>query len=153
LVIRLAVVALSGPRRRVSHVRHLANSAMKKNRFPGFAGCMKLMRKRSPATQEEGFHALLPHTSRFVEELMREFHDEKKHGLRCWLLELIGEARDQRTLSLLVEQLHSDDEALRYWAISGLRKLDTHEARKALFEAGLRAFYEGADVKSPPNDS
>jgi len=94
---------------------------------------MRMMRKHSALTREEGFHLLLPHASEFVEEMMQEFHDEKNHCLRCWLLELIGEAKDQRALNLLVEQLHSEDEDFRAWAIHGLHALDTHKARKALF--------------------
>ena len=69
---------------------------------------------------------------------MAEFQTEKDHGLRCWLLELIGEARSAKAFDLLREQLHSSDESMRYWAIHGLRELNTREARQALFDAGVR---------------
>jgi len=68
---------------------------------------------------------------------MAEFQTEKDHGLRCWLLELIGEARSEKAFDLLCEQLQSSDESLREWAIRGLRKLNTREARRALFDAGI----------------
>ena len=68
---------------------------------------------------------------------MAEFQTEKDHGLRCWLLELIGEARSEKAFDLLCEQLQSSDERLRDWAIRGLRKLNTREARRALFDAGI----------------
>ena len=110
---------------------------MKKLRFPGFRACMTMMRKRNALTQEEGYHALLPRVVEFVPELMKEFRREQDHGLRCWLLHLIGEARDKRALDLLIEQLHSTDESLRHQAIWGLQHLDTAETRKALFEAGV----------------
>src|SRR5205085_262011 len=87
-------------------------SAMAKQRFPGFAGCMRLMRKKNAALREEGFHWLLPRAAEFVAELIEEFRREPEHGLRCWLLELIGEARDSRAVELMVEQLHGKDEAL-----------------------------------------
>jgi hypothetical protein len=111
---------------------------MPKQRFPGFTACLRMMRKRNPQTREDGFHWLLPRASEFVLELMEEFRRESEHGVRCWLLELIGEARDPRAFELLVEQLHSEDEALRGWAIRGLQKLNSSEARKAVWEAGLR---------------
>lgn len=78
----------------------------------------------------------LPHAAQHVDELIAAFTDERDdHGLRCWLLELIGDARSPRALPLLVEQLHSDDEALQSWAIRGLMKLDTKPARTELWKA------------------
>jgi len=68
---------------------------------------------------------------------MEEFCREQDHRLRCWLLELIGEAHDKSALGLFIEQLHSTDESLRCWAIHGLQNLNTPESRKALFEAGV----------------
>ncbi|MGN9807741.1 hypothetical protein ACTMSW_00050 [Micromonospora sp. BQ11] len=56
---------------------------------------------------------------------------EADQGLRCWLLELIGDARSPRAFALLVEELHSRDESLRDWAERGLR-LDTKESRPVL---------------------
>lgn len=111
---------------------------MRKGSELSFSACMKMMRRRNPQMQEDGFHALLHRASEFVEDLTREFLLEKHdHGLRCWLLELIGEAADARALELLVDQLNSDDAALQTWAIYGLRKLNTVEAREALFKAGV----------------
>lgn len=111
--------------------------AMKKQKVPGFSACMKMMRKHDAQIKEDGFHFLLPRAAEFCVELLREFQLETDHGLRCWLLELLGAAVDERALGLFVEQLHSEDESFRYWAILGLRKLDTYEARSALFDAGV----------------
>ena len=96
-----------------------------------------MMWKHSPQIMEDGFHYLLPHAAEHIDELMAEFQTEKDHGLRCWLLELIGEARSEKAFDLLCEQLQSSDESLREWAIRGLRKLNTREARRALFDAGI----------------
>jgi hypothetical protein len=109
---------------------------MKKRRFPGLAKCLRMMRSRNAVVREDGFGWLLPRAADFLPELVAEFGRERDHGLRCWLLELIGEARDARALPLLVEQLRSPDESFRFWAVRGLRALNTHEARKALFDAG-----------------
>jgi len=106
-----------------------------KDKFPGFNACIKLMHKHNPQLQEDGFGLLLPHAHEFVDELIIEFQRETDHGLRCWLLELIGEAKSPKAFPLLVESLKGDDESFWYWAISGLRKLDTKAARTILWEA------------------
>jgi HEAT repeat protein len=100
-----------------------------------FEQAMRLMRRRDPQAMEDGFQLLLPHAAEHVEELLAEFAGESDHGLRCWLLELIGEARSPLALPLLVEQLHNDDESLRDWAIRGLEALDTKPAREQLWRA------------------
>jgi hypothetical protein len=101
-----------------------------------FRACMELMRRRDPQAQEDGFHLLLPHAADHVEELIAEFRQQRNsHGLRCWLLELIGEARSPLALPLLVEQLYSDDESMKSWARHGLEKLDTKQARQELWKA------------------
>lgn len=101
-----------------------------------FERAMRLIRKQSPQAREDGFGLLLPHAAEHVDELMAAFVvDQDDHGLRCWLLELIGEAQSPKALALLVEQLHSDDESLRDWALRGLELLDTKEAREQLWRA------------------
>lgn len=59
---------------------------------------------------------------------------ETDPGLRRWLLELIGEAKDERALPLFLASLPSDDYLLKRQAIHGLQKLNTREARRALWE-------------------
>jgi hypothetical protein len=104
---------------------------------------MWLMRRHNSQTQEDGFGLLLPHAAEHVDELMAEFaREQDDHGLRCWLLELIGEARSPKALALLVEQLHSDDESFRSWAVRGLQRLDTKEAREQLWRARANGLIE-----------
>ena len=93
------------------------------------------MRRHNRQTQEDGFAFLRAHAAEYLDDLITEFGRELDHSLRCWLLELIGEARSPRALPLLLEQLHSSDEALRHWAVVGLQLLDGHDARQALFHA------------------
>ncbi len=96
------------------------------------------MRKHDPQLKEEGFGYLLSRSHDYVDALIAEFQAERDHGLRCWLLELIGEARSTAAFPLLLEYLYSEDESLRSWAIRGLQHLDTKEARRVLWEAGVR---------------
>ena len=100
-----------------------------------FQQAMHMMRSHNPQTQEDGFHQLQPHAAQHLDELIDEFSREPDHGLRCWLLELIGDARSPQALPVLVEQLHSHDESLRSWAARGLEQLDTKPARHELHHA------------------
>ncbi len=99
-----------------------------------FEQAMRLMRRRDPQQQEEGFALLRAHAAVHLDELIAEFGKESDHGLRCWLLELIGYARSARALPVLTEQLRSPDEALRGWAVAGLQLLNSPEARQALYQ-------------------
>ncbi|MEH1031453.1 HEAT repeat domain-containing protein [Micromonospora profundi] len=100
-----------------------------------FQQAMRLMRNHDAQTQEDGFHQLRPYAARHLDELITEFNNETAHGLRCWLLELIGEAHSEQALPVLVEQLHGEDESLRSWAVRGLEKLDTRPARRQIHQA------------------
>ncbi len=92
---------------------------------------MRLMRRRGQDA-EDGFGMIQPHAAEHLDELVAAFHTEQDHGVRCWLLELIGDARQEKALPVLVEQLGGADESFRYWAARGLRQLGTKEARIAL---------------------
>ncbi|MCZ4101571.1 MULTISPECIES: HEAT repeat domain-containing protein [Streptomyces] len=101
-----------------------------------FREAMRLMRTRDPQRREDRFHQLLPHAAEHVDELIEEFEQEQDdHGLRCWLLELIGAARSPAALPTLGAQLNSPDESLRLRAAAGLTELDTPEARTLLWNA------------------
>jgi hypothetical protein len=87
-----------------------------------FRDAMRLMRRSDPHTRKEGFRALLPHAGGQVEELITEFlHEHDDHGLRCWLLELIGEARSPLALPALVERLKRPERGIPDVALKGLR--------------------------------
>ena len=114
--------------------RHGWKISMRKTR-PDFQRCMWMMRRHNAQTQEDGFHALLPFAGEFLDELIAEYQSEHDHGLRCWLLELIGEAKSPRAFEVLRETLGSDDGAFASWAAISLMKLGTKEARRAVWVA------------------
>ncbi|QDU12305.1 hypothetical protein CA11_00820 [Gimesia maris] len=103
--------------------------------FQGFDKCMKMMRSHDPQTQESGFHWLAPHANEYISELIEEFEGEDDLGLQCWLIELIGAAKSPNAFSFLSTQLRSNNWQIRQWAISGLKELDTKEARTLLWKA------------------
>ncbi|WP_225993608.1 HEAT repeat domain-containing protein [Actinomadura rudentiformis] len=97
---------------------------------------MELMRKKDPKVQEDAFDFLREHADAYVDELIAEFAAERDDpGLRCWLLELIAEARSPQALDVFRSQLESLDESLRFWAVRGLEMLDDREADLALDQA------------------
>jgi hypothetical protein len=98
---------------------------------------MRLMRKRDAQLQEDGFHFLLPHAHEYTQQLMDEFSRETDPGLRRWLLELLAETKDPNAFALFLRYLYSDDRSLKTLAIRGLKHLNTKEARRALWEAGI----------------
>ena len=116
----------------------LARCAMAKVRFPGYRACLAMMRKRDPQVAEDGFHWLLSRAAEYVDELMLEFLREQDQGLRFWLLELIAEAGSPKAFALFQENLTSGEVGVRDGAIRGLQKLNTPEARQALYDAGVR---------------
>lgn len=94
------------------------------------------MRTRDPKVQEDAFDFLREHADAYVDELIEEFAAERDDpGLRCWLLELIAEARSPQALDVFRDQLESLDESLRFWAVRGLEMLDDREAAQALDQA------------------
>lgn len=98
-----------------------------------FADAMRLMRKHDPQLQEDGFDMLKRIAPDVLPRLIDEFEAEPDHGLRCWLLELIGLARSPAALSTLSKELTSGDESLRDRARRGLEQLGTKEARTILW--------------------
>ena len=103
-------------------------------KFPGFEKCMAMMRRRNAAIQEDGYHWLLPRSREFVPELVREYSAEQDQGLRCWLLELLAEARAPELLDLFRGALHDGHEGVQDRGVMGRRKLDTAEARSVLWD-------------------
>jgi hypothetical protein len=111
-----------------------------KRTFPGFQQCMKMMRQHDPEIKEEGYHCLLPFAHEHVPELTAAFQAETKHGLRCWLFELLGEARSPDLLPLFAEALRGEDDSLWWRALYALKLLDTKDARRLIYDAQFYTF-------------
>ncbi|WP_395647548.1 HEAT repeat domain-containing protein [Terricaulis sp.] len=110
---------------------------MAKPRHPTFKEALALMRSRNAMDAEGGFLEVQRMAREHVAELMAAFAVEPQDGVRCWLLELIGEARAPEAFALLCEQSASADESLRSWAVRGLQMLGTPDARAFLYARGL----------------
>lgn len=121
-------------------------------RFPGFRGCMNMLRNRKNAmVQEDAYFWLLPRVNEFVEPLLAELDAEDDPRMRGWILELLSAARDVRAFPVFVQNLFSPEYQVREWAEAGLRGLgQTREGRKALWGAyqqqdGLPTFSNAHD--------
>jgi hypothetical protein len=100
-----------------------------------FVRGMRLMRKHDPQAQEAGFGLVRAVAGAHIADLMAAYVAEQDHGLKCWLLELVGEARSPEALPFLAAELSNDSESLRGWARAGLENLNTPEARRVLWES------------------
>ncbi|MGH2514298.1 MAG: HEAT repeat domain-containing protein [Ktedonobacterales bacterium] len=127
----------------------MAGKKSLQGRFPGFEQCLRMMRKPHDAmTSEDGFFWLLPHAGEYVTELMAEFEREDNAGMRFYLLELIAYSGSPEAVPLLMEQLRSDNESLRHWAVYGLKTINIKEARRALWEARSYTFATEEETQS-----
>jgi len=105
---------------------------MKKQKFPGFENCMRMMRKSDPQIQEDGFNWLARHVKEHVDQLIDTFNIEKDIGIKCWLLELIGKSKSPKSFQVLKDSLNHENASVVNWAVWGLQNLDTKEARREL---------------------
>jgi HEAT repeat protein len=101
-----------------------------------FDTAMRMMRSHDPQQREDGFGQLRAQAAEHVGALIEQFEAEQQDpGLRRWLLELIAAAGSPAALPILTAQLDSPDDSLRRWATDGLTRLNTPEARYALWRA------------------
>jgi len=96
---------------------------------------MQGLRERDTQGRERAFDFLREHADAYVDDLVAEFAAEEDQGLRCWLLELLAEARSAKALDVFRRELESPDESLQFWAVRGLEMLDSREAEQVLEQA------------------
>lgn len=94
-----------------------------------FARGMAMIHKHDPQVKEGGFGLVKGVAAAHVHELIGAYTDETDRGVRCWLLESLGEARSSEALPVIVDALASPDDSIRDWGQAGLEKLDTKDAR------------------------
>lgn len=100
-----------------------------------FAQALEMMRSTDPQTSEDGFDFLREHADAYADDLIGAFEAEEDLRLRCWLLELVAEARSVTAIPVFAAQLESPDDEVRLWAVRGLEMLDTREAQRVLRDA------------------
>ncbi len=108
-------------------------------RFPGVANCVELLRRRNVKGElvEILCAELRDQAAGHAAELVAACSAERDERVRRILFGVLCEAKLPAAFPVFVEHLRSDDESLRYWSEQGLRALNTPDARKALWQAGL----------------
>ncbi len=108
-------------------------------KFPGVAKCVEMLGRRNVqgSLLEIVLGDLQDNAAAHAADLIAAFQAQKSERVRLLLLATFCDAKLQEAMPLFVEHLRSDQENLRHWAERGLRDLNTPEARKVLWEAGL----------------
>jgi hypothetical protein len=60
------------------------------------------MRKHDPQLQEDGFGLVREVAAERLDDLIAAYYVEQDRGMKCWLLELIGEVRSPAALPVLL---------------------------------------------------
>jgi hypothetical protein len=95
---------------------------------------MAMMRKHNPQVQEDGFGLVKSVAAQHVQDLITAYTNETDRGLRCWMLELLGEARSTEALAVFSQALEDPDDSVRSWGERGLKRMGTSDARTLLWE-------------------
>jgi hypothetical protein len=108
-------------------------------KFPGVAKCVEMLERGNVwgGRLEVLLGELRDNAAAHAAELIAAFQAQKSERVRLLLLMTFCDVKLHEALPLFVEHLRSDEESLRYWSEQGLRVLNTPEARRALWEAGL----------------
>ncbi len=103
--------------------------------FPGIQKCVELL--RSPNINGTWVDIicleLQDHAAENFSELTATIGAEENERIKILLLAALAEAGLPEVTPTLAENLHSNQESLRYWAKFGLEKIGTKEARTALW--------------------
>ena len=107
--------------------------------FPGVQTCVELLQGRNVhgSYLDSVLYDLELHAATYVDELIQAFRAEQDDRVRVLLLAVMAETGLPAFMPLFIENLHADDE-VRYWAVVGLKQIDTKEARRALWEAKVQ---------------
>ena len=103
--------------------------------FPGVQKCVELLRNRNLRGARLDFVCILleEQATNCVEELLQAFHAESDSWVKFLILNAIAAAESPRVVPFLAECLGSSDPELRHRAAAELERIDTKQARTALF--------------------
>jgi HEAT repeat protein len=80
----------------------------------------------------------------------RRDREHRRHDTLSVAAAAGGETKRPDAVPVLAEYLTSEDESFRCWAVAGLQKIDTKEARRLLWEAEQRHLRPHADPSDTP---
>ena len=112
-------------------------------KFPGVGVCVDLLHRRNVhgAYLDGVMMDLAEHVSALgTAELVEAYRAETDDHVQGLILSILAETAAPTDLALFVEALAGVNADHRLWAAVGLHKIDTPEARRALWEARSRTF-------------
>ncbi len=106
--------------------------------FPGVGECVMLLKRPNVSGTWVDIicENLTAHAGENAVELIAALRSEPEKGVKVLLLAALAEAGLPESVSVLAENLASDQERLQHWAEVGLRKVNTKEARTILWHHG-----------------
>ena len=112
-----------------------------KRKYPKFPGVKEYVRLLHRGNVQGAWidyilDDLQEHAHLIADELIQALIDEENDRVRILLLQVVAEAGLHEATSILIGYLKSGDENLRSYAVEGLKKIDSKEARRALYESG-----------------
>ncbi len=116
--------------------------------FPGVQACVDLLHQSN--VQGAYLDALVAdleaHAVEHSDELIAAFQTKADMRVQSLLLAALAQARTHDAFRIFVEHLTGPDENLRTWAAYGLYRLDTKEARRALWQAQSHHFPDSEET-------
>ena len=109
--------------------------------FPGIAKCVELLHRGNVTGSylDTILYEIRIHAEEHLNELTAEIRHDNSH-VGVWLLDELSKARLPDAEAFFIENLQSHDRDRRYWAIIGLKNLDTKSARRGLWHARSYTF-------------
>lgn len=105
-------------------------------RFPGVTETVRLL--KLGGTRGGYLDAVLgdlrEHAPQVLDDLTLAVGQETDERVRTLLVAELAETGDQRLVGFFVRLLSDGNESVRHWAEQGLQRIDTKEARRALFD-------------------
>ncbi len=109
-------------------------------KFPGVGTCVRLLRSSNVkgAYLDALLGDLVDHLPEHLAEVIAAFRAEPDERVRIMLIDAISEVAPPEALEFFVENVNSPNASIRFWAERGLEKMESKEARAALWRARTR---------------
>jgi HEAT repeat protein len=88
-----------------------------------FDDIIDMIKCRDAVTYENGYELIQPIVHLHVPQLLQLLSESDDGYTRGKFIELLGEAKDKKAISVLVGELKHPDQNVRQWAVSSLMKI------------------------------
>jgi HEAT repeat protein len=84
---------------------------------------INMIKSRDAVTYENGYELIQPIVHLHVPQLIQLLSESNDGYTRGKFIELLGEAKDKKAISVLVGELKHPDQNVRQWALTSLTKI------------------------------